>query len=61
MKKFFLFTAALVAAMAINAAEWDFKKDTLNTVDAVKAFCTMDPTFTLVDAKDSKNNPYVKV
>ena len=61
MKKFFLFTAALVAAMAINAAEWDFKTDTLNTVEAVKAFCTMDPTFTLVDAVDSKNNPYVKV
>lgn len=61
MKKFFLFAAAALAAMTINAAEWDFNKDTLNTVDAVKAFCTMDPTFKLVDATSSDGFPYVKV
>ncbi len=61
MKKFFLFTAALVAAMAINAAEWDFKKDTLNTVEAVQAFCTMDPTFKLASGTSGEGFPYVKV
>ena len=61
MKKFFLFAAALVAAMSVNAAVWDFNKDTLNTVAAVKAFCTMDPTFALVDAESTDHFPYVQV
>ncbi len=60
MKKFFLFAAALVAAMSMNAAVWEFKTDTVNTVEAVKAKAP-NATFTLTQKTSSDNQPYVAV
>ena len=60
MKKFFLFAAAIVAAMTVNAAVWDFSVDTINTVAAVDAFKS-SCTFKLSDKTSSDNKPYVAV
>ena len=60
MKKFFLFAAAIVAAMTVNAAVWDFTKDTLNTKEAVEAFASK-ATFKLEQKTASEGNPYVAV
>lgn len=60
MKKIFLFAAAVVAAMTVNAKVWDFSADTINTVEAVNA--KADPTtFTLVQKESSDKSPYVAV
>lgn len=60
MKKIFLFAAAVVAAMTVNAEVWDFSKDTINTVAAVNAFGSAQG-FTLLDKTSSDNKPYVAV
>ena len=60
MKKFFLFAAAVVAAMTVNAQVWDFSADTINTVEAVNAKAN-PTTFTLVQKESSDKSPYVAV
>ena len=60
MKKIFLFAAATVAAMTMNAAVWEFKTDTINTVEAVNAKAS-NTTFTLTQKTSSDNQPYVAV
>lgn len=60
MKKIFLFAAAVVAAMSMNAAVWEFKTDTINTVEAVNAMAS-NTTFTLTQKTSSDNQPYVAV
>ena len=61
MKKFFLFAAAAIAAMTVNAKVWDFSKDTINTVEAVNAFQDGAATFKLNQKTSSDQNPYVAV
>ena len=60
MKKFFLFVAAISAALTVNAAVWDFSEDSISTVEAVNAFIT-STNFTLVQKSSSEGNPYVSV
>lgn len=60
MKKIFLFAAAAIAAMSMNAAVWEFKTDTINTVEAVNAMAP-NSTFTLNQKSSSDNQPYVAV
>jgi hypothetical protein len=60
MKKFFLFAAAVVAAMTVKAAEWDFSVDTINVVEAVEAYAT-GTTFKLTQKESSEKSPYVAV
>lgn len=61
MKKFFLFAAAAVAALSVNAKTWEFKADTISTVEAVKAFCSSEATFKLEQKTSSDQKPYVAV
>jgi hypothetical protein len=60
MKKIFLFAAAVVAAMSVNASVWEFSKDSINSVDAVKAMSEAT-SFVLNQKESSDKAPYVAV
>ena len=60
MKKIFLFAAAVVAAMTVNAATWDFSVDTINVLDAANAYIETN-TFKLEQKESSEKTPYVAV